>query len=131
VSHHVTCQHERYRLTCSDYDELWLHAGGSCELCGTPASETPDAKLFIDHAQPYGFFAVRGLLCSKCNSLMGYIDRGEKQDTRAIGYLANAWFVRVLHQRHVGNVAARRRLRRDGAGLPERPASSEGTSDGV
>lgn len=96
MTQHTTCQHERYRLTCEDFDELWQHAQGCCELCGTPAVQTPDGKLFIDRAGAYSFFAVRGLLCSKCNSLMGYIDRGEKQDGRAIGYLANSWFVRVL-----------------------------------
>lgn len=125
MTHHATCQHERYRLTCDDYDALWDHSGGCCELCGTPATNTPDGKLFIDHAGAYGFFAVRGLLCSKCNSLMGYIDRGEKRDPRTIGYLANAWFVRVLHARHAENVATRRRLRRPDADLPERPVGSE------
>lgn len=112
MSHHVTCQHERYRLTCEDFDDLWEHAEGCCEICRTPAVETPDGKLFIDHAQPYGFFAVRGLLCSQCNSLMRYVDRGEKDDRRAAAYLANAWFVRLLHARHAETVAARRELRR-------------------
>ena len=124
MSHHATCQHERYRLTCADYNDLWEHASGCCELCGTAAADTPDGKLFIDHAQDYGFFAVRGLLCSKCNSLMRYVDRGEKQDRRAATYLANAWFVRVLHARHAENVKERRRLRM----AAPRPASSEETT---
>jgi hypothetical protein len=124
VSHHATCQHGRYRLTCDDFEDLWTHAEGCCEICRAPAAETPDGKLFIDHAQVYGFFAVRGLLCSKCNSLMGYVDRGEKEDRRVRKYLANAWFVRILHARHAENVKERRRLRLTG-GAPERPVGSE------
>ncbi|MFF7022992.1 endonuclease domain-containing protein [Streptomyces klenkii] len=111
MTHHATCQHGAYRLTCQDYDDLWEHAGGKCEICRTSAAETPHGKLFIDHAQEYGFFAVRGLLCSKCNTLMRYVDRGEKSDPRARAYLANAWFVRLLHARHAGNVVARRQQR--------------------
>lgn len=120
MSHHATCHHGMYRLTCEDYDALWEHAGGCCEICRTPAADTPDGKLFVDHAGAYGFFAVRGLLCSKCNSLMRYVDRGEKHDRRASAYLANAWFVRVLHARHAENVKERRRLRLALAG-PVRP----------
>ncbi|MFE0376229.1 endonuclease domain-containing protein [Streptomyces inhibens] len=112
MTHHATCQHERYRLTCGDFEELWEHAEGRCEICRKPAAETPDGRLFIDHAQQYGFFAVRGLLCSQCNSLMRYVDRGEKDDHRATAYQADAWFVRVLRARHAENVSARRRLRR-------------------
>ncbi len=105
---HSSCQHVAYRLSCHDYDELWQHADGKCEICRIAPEETPDGKLFIDHAQHYGYFAVRGLLCSKCNSLMRYVDRGEKYDARAAAYMANAWFVRVLHLRHAERVAARR-----------------------
>jgi len=124
VSHHATCHHGMYRLTCEDYDAMWEHAGGRCEICRVPAADTPDGKLFIDHAQEYGFFAVRGMLCSKCNSLMRYVDRGEKSDRRAFAYRSNAWFVRVLHARHAENVKARRRLRL----ATQRPGRSEETT---
>jgi hypothetical protein len=119
------CSHERYRMTCADFDALWQHAEGRCEICRIGPEDTPDGKLFIDHARQYGFFAVRGLLCSKCNSLMRYVDRNEKQDHRATAYLANAWFVRVLHQRHAQNIAAARTARRPGAKQPARPEVPE------
>lgn len=111
MTHHATCQHAAYRLTCEDYESLWKHAEGKCEICRVSAQEAPRQRLFIDHATEYGYFAVRGLLCSKCNTLMRYIDRGEKYDRRAAAYRANAWFVRVLQTRHAENVIARRRER--------------------
>lgn len=111
MSHHQTCHHGAYRLTCEDYDALWAHAEGRCEICRIAPEDTPDGKLFIDHAGEYGYFAVRGLLCSKCNSLMRFVDRNQKDDRRAWAYRANAWFVRVLHERHAGNVTARRAAR--------------------
>jgi hypothetical protein len=86
MTHHKTCHHSSYRLTCDDYEELWAHAGGRCEICRRTPEETPDKQLVIDHAGEYGFFAVRGLLCSKCNSLMAYVDRGKKFDIRAHHY---------------------------------------------
>lgn len=109
---HASSQHLGYRLTCDDYDDLWEHAKGRCELCGKKPEETPVGKLFIDHAQEYGFFAVRGLLCGKCNTHMGFVDRGEKTHPLAIRYRTNAWFVRVLRAKHAATVLQRREERK-------------------
>lgn len=112
MSYHATCHHSTYRLTCADYEELWAYAKGRCEICRCRPEDTPDGKLFIDHAGEYDEYAVRGLLCSKCNSLMGYVDRGQKKDSRALRYRRDAWFVRILRQRHKANVAAAAEARR-------------------
>lgn len=109
---HESCQHTAYRLTCADYDALWEHAGGRCEICRKAPEETSHGKLFIDHAGEYGYFAVRGLLCSKCNTFMRYVDRGAKCEGYASRYLQNAWFVRVLQVRHEDNKAAARQARK-------------------
>lgn len=108
---HLSCQHTAYRLTCADYDAMWEHAGGRCEICNEFPEETPDGKLFIDHAGEYGYFAVRGLLCSKCNSFMRFVDRGQKTSAAARRYLQGAWFVRLLEARHEDNKVASRRAR--------------------
>ncbi|MGW4127975.1 endonuclease domain-containing protein [Amycolatopsis japonica] len=107
---HASCHHVAYRLTCEDFDKLWKRARGCCQICRTPAEETTRGKLEIDHAGQYGIYAVRGLLCSQCNQLMAYVDRGEKSDPRASNYLRNAWFVQVLEQRHEANVRNRREV---------------------
>lgn len=113
--HHSTCHHVAYRLTCADYEALWVYAEGRCQICKITADQVPGGKLYIDHDGRYGYHAARGLLCSKCNSLMRYVDRGQKHDRRAIDYLHNAWFVRLL------------RSRDPGAKMPKRP-SEEGVT---
>lgn len=120
MSNHATCQHVAYRLTCDDYDFLLKRAQGKCEICRIPAVETPRGSLGIDHDHRYGFLAVRGLLCDKCNAYMRRVDNGERdRDSRVTSYYTNAWFVTVLHQRHRAN------LRRPGATLPKRPPRRE------
>lgn len=89
---HQTCQHEAYRMTCSEFESLWARAGGCCEICGQPEVEVPGGKLGIDHDRSVGFEAVRGILCPKCNSFMGFVDRGRKDSERAQAYLRAAWW---------------------------------------
>lgn len=97
--HHRRCQHEMYRMTCAEFDALYEHAGGACQICRTPEAETAVGRLGIDHAKDYAYEAVRGLLCDKCNALMRRVDRGEKWDAGASRYRYDAWFVRHL-KRH-------------------------------
>lgn len=42
---------------------------GRCSICG----ETPNESLQLDHDHETG--AWRGLLCRRCNSLVGFIDK--------------------------------------------------------
>lgn len=92
---HWACQHRNYRLTCAEYDELYEHAQGRCGICGIKEAFAAQRKLFIDHDHTIGegSEAVRGLLCSRCNT---GIDRRSKPmagpDVDA--YLANPWHSR-------------------------------------
>lgn len=95
-NHHRRCQHEMYRLTCAEFDELYLHADGCCQICGTPEAETKAGRLGIDHDGSYGWHAVRGLLCDKCNALMRRVDNRERWDATANRYRYGAWFMRTL-----------------------------------
>lgn len=58
--------------------------GGCCAICGTHQSELIN-KLCIDHNHITG--AVRGLLCSKCNSALGYVNEDIKILKSVIEYL--------------------------------------------
>jgi len=100
IQHHDTHQHTLYRMTCADFDALWTIARGCCQICRTAEPDTIRGKLVIDHAQEYGLFAVRGLLCDKCNALMDRVDQGIEYDPRALTYRMNSWFVLVLRERH-------------------------------
>ncbi|TDD27351.1 hypothetical protein E1287_34610 [Actinomadura sp. KC06] len=89
---HQTCQHLVYRISCEEFEALWGRSRGRCEICGAPESEVPGSKLFIDHDRRISLcYAVRGILCAKCNSLMRYVDRGEKASAEAERYQRNAW----------------------------------------
>lgn len=90
-----TCQHVAYRLTCAEYEELWSRAEGRCEICRRTADEVPGGKLGIDHSHRIGYVdSARGILCPKCNALVGAVERGAKTDPRVDVYLANAWHLR-------------------------------------
>jgi Recombination endonuclease VII len=92
---HASCQHEAYRLTCADFDELCARACGKCEICQTPEQDTTRRRLVIDHDGRYGFATVRGLLCDKCNARMRLVDGGRRTaDPAVVRYYLNAWFVK-------------------------------------
>ncbi|MFH8295023.1 endonuclease domain-containing protein [Streptomyces sp. NPDC018059] len=88
--------HRLYRMDCTEYDMLRARAAGHCEMCGVPGSETALGRLVIDHAHEYGPGAVRGLLCSSCNSALGVADRGSSAARQQFqAYMANAWFMQI------------------------------------
>lgn len=56
-------------MSREDYENLLQKQNNVCALCkGTNGKN----KLHIDHDHETG--AVRGLLCAKCNSLLGLVD---------------------------------------------------------
>lgn len=86
---HENCRHREYRLTCRQYDRLLARAAGECEVCGKPDRENCFGKLFIDHETQLGKWAVRGLLCRRCN---GNIHFPSRQSQRVAAYNANAFY---------------------------------------
>ncbi len=58
----------RYGLTLADYDALLEAQDGKCP-CGRPPSESAHGVLAVDHDHFTG--RVRGLLCSRCNLVLG------------------------------------------------------------
>lgn len=87
---HESCRHREYRLTCRQYNRLLARAAGRCEVCGRADSDNCFGKLFIDHVNPLGKWAVRGLLCRTCNANIRFPSRhSEKVDA----YYANAFYL--------------------------------------
>lgn len=69
-------QLKRYGITEVDYTSLLQQQRGVCAICHRPETRI-DARgkvcrLAVDHDHDTG--AVRGLLCTKCNSAMGQAD---------------------------------------------------------
>ncbi|MFE7233929.1 endonuclease domain-containing protein [Streptomyces sp. NPDC057596] len=85
-------RHRRYDMSCTEYATLLQRAEGKCEICRIPSAETSHGYLVIDHDYAYGFSggAVRGLLCSTCNTRIAYPANAMNKEATEL-YLANPW----------------------------------------
>jgi hypothetical protein len=78
-------------MTCEDYDAFVAEYGNGCAICGRTGPETGHGFLVIDHHAYTGDWAVRGLLCSSCNSRI--VD-GRPATAADAAYLADPWYKR-------------------------------------
>ena len=58
----------KYGLSSSEYQDLVKSQGGLCAIC-----KTDTLKLHVDHCHTTG--KVRGLLCSGCNTAVGFYEK--------------------------------------------------------
>ena len=81
-----------YGLSMEEFENLWVRQQGCCSICrrefdshekGT--SPPSAAKAHVDHSHVTG--KVRGLLCNRCNLLLGAAKDDPKLLTEAILYL--------------------------------------------
>lgn len=81
----------KYSMTPADYDRMLAEQGGVCWICREPERRRDRAGrpmlLVVDHDHVTG--RVRGLLCARCNSVLGWIESPGKLDA-ALAYLALA-----------------------------------------
>jgi hypothetical protein len=77
-----------YRITEARYAELLLAQGGRCAICQTDKGNDKGHALFIDHCHTTG--TVRGLLCNRCNSALGYMADSPERLRLAADYLERA-----------------------------------------
>ena len=56
-----------YGMSFEQYVKMFNNQSGSCKICGIKPNDKP---LFVDHC--HNSKRVRGLLCSKCNLMIGY-----------------------------------------------------------
>ena len=57
-----------YKITVADFERLRVEQKCRCAICATR-----DPRLYVDHNHASGM--VRGLLCRKCNLLLGYFEK--------------------------------------------------------
>jgi len=62
----------RYGITLADYDRMLAEQGGKCLICERGKSGSKNQAFAVDHDHKTG--AVRGLLCIKCNSALGWYE---------------------------------------------------------
>jgi hypothetical protein len=72
-----------YGITSDQYDGMITDQDGKCAVCGGPPKI--HNKLFVDHCHETDL--VRGLLCSDCNSGLGYFKDDAAKLAAAIHYL--------------------------------------------
>lgn len=77
----------KYDLTKEEYDAMVAKQKGKCGICGDD-----DEELLVDHNHNTG--EVRGLLCRKCNTGLGFF-----KDSGLILYLASMY----IHNNGVTN----------------------------
>lgn len=68
----------RYGITVEQYDAMAEKQGGRCAVCRRPEARRLRGvvlPLSVDHDHETGL--VRGLLCSRCNMVLGYFDDPE------------------------------------------------------
>jgi hypothetical protein len=58
-----------YKLSVEEYETLLDSQEGCCKICGTHC-EKLKTRLHVDHCHVTG--DVRGLLCRKCNLMLGH-----------------------------------------------------------
>ena len=80
-----------YGITADEYNARLESQKGVCAICGTDSPTTTQEDthkhLFVDHCHTSG--AVRGLLCSSCNTGLGLFKDNPERLKAAIQYLTN------------------------------------------
>ena len=71
-----------YRLDLPSYQRMYADQHGCCAICGV---ERDPVRLVIDHNHRTG--KVRGLLCSPCNTGLGFFKDSPDLVTAALTYL--------------------------------------------
>lgn len=72
-----------YGITIEQYEEMLEAQGHVCAICKNP--EVFDRLLSVDHCHTTG--KIRGLLCCRCNSGIGWLQDSIENLKQAIKYL--------------------------------------------
>ena len=74
----------KYGVTTDEYNLMFKRQDGKCAICGKHQTEIT-RSLCVDHCHETG--KVRGLLCSKCNSSIGFMEDDIENLKCAVLYL--------------------------------------------
>ncbi len=76
-----------YKLSIERYNEMLAQQKSRCKICGKPHDPGRSrGRLYVDHCHASN--VVRGLLCSHCNTGLGYFKDDVGLMKRAIAYVA-------------------------------------------
>lgn len=79
----------KYGISLEEYNDLLVFQSGTCAICNKKEilkkrNSDETRPLAVDHCHETG--KIRGLLCSACNSGIGYLRESPKLLKRAAGY---------------------------------------------
>jgi hypothetical protein len=74
-----------YGITLEQYNSMLVRQNYCCFICGNHETSSTKGRLFVDHDHVTG--KIRGLLCGKCNSLLGMAQDDPEILIKAIAYL--------------------------------------------
>lgn len=74
----------RYGISADGYQQMLEQQGGQCAICKTDGL-AGSRRLYVDHCHQTG--VVRGLLCQKCNSGLGFFRDDSRLVAQALAYL--------------------------------------------
>ena len=63
-----------YGISAEDFDAMLTEQNGCCAICG---NKDDGRRLHVDHCHTTG--KVRGLLCSPCNTKLGWLELRRKE----------------------------------------------------
>jgi hypothetical protein len=75
----------KHGITVAEYERLLASQNGVCAVCRQPSRARNRPNLYVDHN--HGTGAIRGLLCSNCNLLLGHADDDPQRLEAAARYL--------------------------------------------
>jgi hypothetical protein len=75
----------KYGITSAQYDTMLSAQNGGCAICGSTSPKSRFGKFHVDHCHSTG--AVRGLLCSPCNTAIGLLGDKPEVAEAAASYL--------------------------------------------
>lgn len=78
----------KYGITVEQYDALLKAQGGCCAICGNDERASDGKRFHVDHDHETG--EIRGILCQKCNMILGLARDSCDTLGAAIDYLKKA-----------------------------------------
>ena len=72
----------RYGLTLDDYENMLKEQNYTCAICKQPET---NIRLAVDHCHKTG--VIRGLLCKRCNQMLGNMEDNTEWLSNTINYL--------------------------------------------
>ena len=76
----------KYWVSLDLYKRLYAEQGGRCAGCGVEAPLIGKKRLHVDHSHEDSV-GIRGLLCAKCNSVLGMAQDNKETLLRLAAYL--------------------------------------------